>query len=136
MKVVDSKSSNRQHTDTQEQRFSHEHSNHEHSVKDCTAQNSSANESLEHISALKQLCQHAENIILHMDGSHGVGRKYSSQEELVARAAKEVYLVLDLGHVLRLYFGDDYFDVILSSKIVQQRKPEINRLVQQIQIER
>lgn len=129
MKVVDLNSSNRQHADAQKQ---------QRSEREPTGHETSRSESLEHetlgkINALKEICQQAENIILHMDGLHGVGRKYSSQEELVARAANEVYLVLDLGHVLRLYFGDDYFDVILSSKIVQQRKPDINNWVKQIQ---
>lgn len=111
MKVVDLKPANRQRTDAEKQ-----------SRKG-------------RVSALEKLSAHAEKIILHMDGTHGIGRRPSSVEELVSRASSEVYLVLDLGHVLRLYFGDDYFDVILSSKIVQNRHPNVDALVVKIQEE-
>lgn len=67
--------------------------------------------------ALAQVVSSAKKVIKHIDGTRGVVRGECQPDELTDRASREVYILLDLGHVLRLYFGDDYFDVILDSKL-------------------
>lgn len=81
------------------------------------------------VETLTQLCHKAQKILLHMDGRHGDLRQYCEAQSVIDRAKTEAYLILDLGHVLRLYFGDDYFDIILESHVVHQRPEEINALV-------
>ncbi len=79
--------------------------------------------------ALESLLSHVEKIVLHMDGAHGVHREYCDSNVLIDRAKKENCLLLDLGHVVRLYFGDDYFDLRLETKISCERSELLSLLV-------
>lgn len=79
--------------------------------------------------ALKELASSVVKVLMHLDGRHGVCREYCESAKVVARAKTESYLLLDLGHVVRMYFGDDYFDLHLDIDIPYQRSEHLSGLV-------
>ncbi len=79
--------------------------------------------------ALHRLTKSVVKVLMHLDGAHGVYRKYCDPERVVQRAKSETYLLLDLGHVVRLYFGDDYFDLHLDTEISNTRSVFISDMV-------
>lgn len=79
--------------------------------------------------ALSELCANVVKVLMHLDGRHGVCRKYCEATEVVERAKTESYLLLDLGHVVRMYFGDDYFDLHLDTQIPYERNELLSSLV-------
>ncbi len=81
------------------------------------------------IKALDALLSRVVKILMHRDGVHSVCRQYCESKEVVERAKNRRYMMLDLGHVIRLYFGDDYFDLHLDHQIPYQRNEEFTKLV-------
>lgn len=79
--------------------------------------------------ALGALVSRVLKILMHHDGVHGVFRQYCEPEALIERAKQQRFMLLDLGHVVRLYFGDDYFDLHLDTKVPYQRNEEFGELV-------
>ena len=67
--------------------------------------------------ALRNLLDRVVKILMHADGTHGVYREYCEADVVIQRAKRDNYLLLDLGHVIRLYFGDDYFDLHLDTQV-------------------
>ncbi|MFL0809625.1 MAG: hypothetical protein K6L76_04365 [Agarilytica sp.] len=84
------------------------------------------------IKALTALAQQVVKILMHLDGTHGVHRQYVGADKVLQCAAENQYILLDLGHVLRLYFGDDYFDLHLDTKIPYVRSVKMAQLVQNV----
>ncbi len=82
--------------------------------------------------ALKELTSNVVKVLMHLDGRHGVCREYCEPEKVVVRAKTESYLLLDLGHVVRMYFGDDYFDLHLDIHIPYQRSEHLSGLVEEV----
>lgn len=82
--------------------------------------------------ALKELASSVVKVLMHLDGRHGVCREYCEPGKVVIRAKTESYLLLDLGHVVRMYFGDDYFDLHLDIDTPYQRSEQLSGLVAEV----
>lgn len=85
--------------------------------------------------ALKELASNVVKVLMHLDGRHGVCREYCEPGKVVTRAKTESFLLLDLGHVVRMYFGDDYFDLHLDIDVPYQRSEHLSGLVAEVVIE-
>ena len=84
------------------------------------------------VKALTVLTQHAVKIRMHLDGTHGVYRQYCEPDKVLERARERQYILLDLGHVVRLYFGDDYFDLQLETTVRHAREAHLDQLVSDV----
>ncbi len=83
--------------------------------------------------ALAALSQKVIKVLAHLDGVHGVYRQSCEPDDVVIRAKQQHYMLLDLGHVVRLYFGDDYFDLYLDTHVPYQRDESLEaRVVEMI----
>ncbi|MFL0799127.1 MAG: hypothetical protein K6L80_01645 [Agarilytica sp.] len=82
--------------------------------------------------ALASLVEHVVKVLMHVDGTHGVSRRYCEPETVLERAKTQSYILLDLGHVIRMYFGDDYFDLHLDTHVPYERNESFSMLVEDV----
>ncbi len=82
--------------------------------------------------ALASLVDKVLKVLMHVDGTHGVYRHYCEPEKVLERAKTQSYILLDLGHVIRMYFGDDYFDLHLDTHVPYERNEAFSILVQDV----
>ncbi len=85
--------------------------------------------------ALATLSENVVKVCVHLDAVHGVYRQPCGAGDAVSRAKKQHYMLLDLGHVIRLYFGDDYFDLYLDTHVPYQRDASLEALVADVVVE-
>ncbi len=82
--------------------------------------------------ALASLVENVVKVLMHVDGTHGVYRHYCEPAKVLDRAKTQSYILLDLGHVIRMYFGDDYFDLHLDTHVPYERNEDFSKLVQDV----
>ena len=85
--------------------------------------------------SLAKLLTYAEKVVMNKDGLHNIFQEECDSESLLDRAKAERFLMIELGYIVRLYFGDDYYDLYFNVKSLKEDSEAYSNLLWQLNAE-